>query len=100
MMMGLRIKELRMEREWSQAHLADLAGVSRSQLSEIENERKPANTLRLNAISSALGVSVDELFSEEAAASYRNEIIALMRDMHPDDREAVIRHAKALSKRK
>ena len=77
--------------------MAELARVSRSQLSEIENERKPANTLRLSAIAKSLGVQVDELFTEDAAEGYKALILDLMRSMEPGDRDAVIRHAHALA---
>lgn len=95
--MGLRIKELRENRGWSQAILAEKAGVSRSQLSEIENERKPANTLRLSAIARALDVDVDELFTDDAREAYKSVILSLMRRMSDADRESVIRHARALA---
>lgn len=97
--MGLRIKELRESRGLSQAELGDMARISRSQLSEIENERKPANTIRLAAIAKALGVTVDELFTEDAADTYRTLIIDLMREMSPDDRDAILRMARALARR-
>lgn len=95
--MGLRIKELREGRGWSQALLADKARISRSQLSEIETERKPANTLRLSSIARALGVHVDELFTDDARETYKSVILSLMRDMDEADREQVIRHARALA---
>lgn len=76
-----------------------MAGISRSQLSEIENERKPANTVRLAAIAKALGQEVEDLFSQDDAESYRRVILDLMKSMHPDDRLAVIRHAQALASR-
>lgn len=97
--MALRIKTLREARGLTQGMLAEMAGLSRSQLSEIETERKPANTLRLNAIAAALGVSVDALFEDGNREAYVSEILSLMRDMPEDDRQAIIRHAKALSKK-
>lgn len=97
--MALRIRELREQRGLTQQMLAEMAGISRSQLSEIENERKPANTVRLAAIAKALGQEVEDLFSQDDAESYRRVILDLMKSMHPDDRLAVIRHAQALASR-
>lgn len=94
--MGLKIKQMRVTRGWSQEHLAELARVSRSQLSEIENEKKPANTLRLAAIANAFGVGVEELF-EDSSEAYRAVILGLMRDMTPEDRDALISHARFLA---
>lgn len=97
--MGLRIKELREARGLSQAELGDMARISRSQLSEIENEKKPANTLRLAAIARALGVAVEDLFTETTAETYRTMILDLMREMTAEDRNAVLRVAQALAGR-
>lgn len=96
--MALRIKSLRTSRGLTQQQLAEMAGVSRSQLSEIESETKPANTLRLNAIAAALAVSVDDLFDHAAKDSYRSELFTLMADMDEADREAIIRMARAMAK--
>ena len=64
--MTLKIRALRIAAGLSQQMLAEKAGISRSQLSEIETEAKPANTLRLNSIANALGVQVEDLFESGA----------------------------------
>jgi transcriptional regulator with XRE-family HTH domain len=61
--MSLRIKEIRKALGISQQVLADRCGMSRNHLSEIESEKKPANTLRLTAIAAAMGVPVADLSS-------------------------------------
>lgn len=93
----MRIRSLREAAGLTQLQLGEMAGLSRSQLSEIETERKPVNTLRLNAIARALGVQVEELFEDSPEDAYRAVILDLMRSMTSDDRDAVIRHAKALA---
>lgn len=98
--MTLRIRELRKARGLSQEQLASKAGLSRSQLSEIETEAKPANTLRLTSIASALGVTVEHLFSEDARTGLVSELMALMDALPEADREAILRHAKALADRR
>ena len=96
--MALRVKEIRKERGLSQEQLAVMAGVSRSQLSEIETEAKPANTLRLNSIARALGVSVHDLFAAPTGEGYEAVILDLMRGLDEADRQALIHYARALSK--
>lgn len=96
--MTLRIRELRKARRLSQEELADKAGLSRSQLSEIETETKPANTLRLSAIAAALGVPVEQLFEDSARERYTSEIVDLMKTMTEEDKAALIRMAQALAR--
>ena len=100
--MGLRIAELRKAKGLSQAELGEMAGISRSQLSEIENEAKPANTRRLAAIASALGVTVDALFTNDTKASdYKSVILGLMDDIRDaSDQQALIRFAESLAGRR
>lgn len=97
--MTLRIRELRTASGLSQQALADMAGLSRSQLSEIENEAKPVNTRRLNAIAAALQVPVDELFDQSAKDAYLEEVRALWPLMTDDDRQAVVRMIRAFAGR-
>lgn len=97
--MGLIIKQIREKRGLTQSQLSEMAGVSRSQLSEIENERKPANTLRLSALAKALGVSVTDLFDNAPDETYKNLIVDLMREMSTADRDALLHYAKAIARR-
>jgi transcriptional regulator with XRE-family HTH domain len=67
--LGDRVRALRGRRGWSLEQLADLSGVSRSMLSQIErNEANPTIMVAL-AIAKSLGVSLDELASPAADAS-------------------------------
>lgn len=95
--MALRIRLLRRGRGLSQARLAALAGLSRSQLSEIESEAKPANTRRLEAIAMALGVGVEQLFEPVGESAQAEEILALIRQMSSEDRASFLRIARALA---
>lgn len=92
--MGLRIKELREARGWTQAELAERAHMSRSQLAMIEKETRPANTLRLNAIASALGVPPEGLFDTGTAS---NRVIDLFVKLAPEDQMVLLRMAEALA---
>ena len=95
--MTLKIKELRKARGMTQEELAAIAGVSRSQFSEIESEKKPANTLRLNAIAAALGVTLDQLFEVGSRDLYKDELNNLVDMMDGEDRDAFIRMARSLA---
>ena len=68
--------------------------MSRSQLAMIENETRPANTLRLNAIATALGVEPQDLFEGRDS-----QIINMIRALSPRDREAVVMMVEALAQR-
>lgn len=67
-----RLKELREKERYTQTKLAKLAGISRSQLIQIENgESKPKIDTALN-ISAVLGYKVDEIFlSDLSYKSYK-----------------------------
>lgn len=92
--MGLRIRELRDAKGWTQQHLASLAGISRSQLAMIETGTRPANTLRLRAIAKALGVSEPDLFPRNSPEA---TIFACMPDLSDQDQAMLASMAEALA---
>jgi transcriptional regulator with XRE-family HTH domain len=92
--MSLRIKQLREEKGWTQEQLAARARMSRSHLAMVEKETRPANTLKLNAIASALGVRPEELFEADDEAT---RLIELLRLLHPADRAVVEQMIQALA---
>ena len=60
-----RLRELRAERELTQAALAEAVGVSRKTINTVENGVfVPSTTLALK-LARALGVAVEEIFSLE-----------------------------------
>lgn len=61
--MGYRIKDLREKKRLTQEELAEKSGVSRTTISNLENDsNKTVNTRTLNKIASALGVKLESLF--------------------------------------
>lgn len=64
---GRRIQRLRGERGWSQAELAARAGVSRPAISALETGRLVPSVASALAIARVLGVTVESLFSADAA---------------------------------
>jgi transcriptional regulator with XRE-family HTH domain len=92
--MALRIRHLRESKGWTQADLAEKAGMSRSQLAMIEAETRPANTLRLNSIAAALGVVPEALF-DSGDESWR--LAEIVRALTPPDRAILVQMAEALA---
>ena len=64
-----RLRELRAERDLTQAALAELVGVSRKTINTIENEVFVPSTLLALKLAQALGLKVEDLFSLD-----RNEV--------------------------
>lgn len=63
---GKRIKMLREEKGWSQEELGErIGGVGKSFVSKLENGHKKINLEHIKKISSALGVDMSDLLSEE-----------------------------------
>jgi transcriptional regulator with XRE-family HTH domain len=56
---GARIKYLREAKSWTQERLAQEAGVSKSFISEVENDRRNPSAEKLLSIASVLGASLD-----------------------------------------
>jgi len=61
---GSRIRFLREVKNWSQTELAERSGVSRSYLSQLENELKDPTASILDKLSSALQVPVNMFFED------------------------------------
>ena len=59
---GLRIKDLREERELSQYACAPLLNMSRTYLADLECGRRNVSLARLSAIADGFGITLEELF--------------------------------------
>lgn len=66
--MNNRLKDLRAERGWSQAHLADLLDVSRQTIISIENGKYDPSLPLAFRIARVFGQSIEAIFDEEDAA--------------------------------
>lgn len=64
---GLRIKETRTEKKYTQAEAAELSNISRSYYGDIENGRYSASLDTLRSIANALDVSVSYLLTGDIA---------------------------------
>ena len=58
---GARVKKIREKKGWNQDFLAEKAGISKSYLSEIENDKTSPGGQTLLQIANALGATVDYL---------------------------------------
>ena len=62
---GNPIKVWREFRDMSQQQLAEIAGISKPYLSQIENDKRRGTTEVITAIAKALKISIDELVRQE-----------------------------------
>jgi putative transcriptional regulator len=63
-----RIREFRMNRGWTQQHLAEAVGVSRQSINSIERNRYVPSLPLALAFARVFGCSTDDLFSLEKRA--------------------------------
>jgi len=61
--LGLRIKELRSQREMSQKDLAYASDLDRSYIASVENGQRNVSIVNIEKIAHALGVSLSEFFN-------------------------------------
>jgi transcriptional regulator with XRE-family HTH domain len=59
--LGRRLRKLRSDRGWSQAYLAEISGIGRVHISELENGRREAGLRVLEMLSVSFDVTVSEL---------------------------------------
>lgn len=62
--MNNRLKVLRAERDWSQAHLAELLGVSRQSVNALETGRYDPSLPLAFKIARVFGQPIESIFSE------------------------------------
>ena len=70
LVLGIRLKSLRLARRLSLRELAEATGTSASFISQLERGLTGASTASLNQMASALGVSVAMLFEESTAQNH------------------------------
>lgn len=59
--LGRRLSELRAKRGWTQAYLAEVSGLGRSHISELENGRREAGLRALEMLAGSYKMTVAEL---------------------------------------
>ncbi|WP_312641130.1 helix-turn-helix transcriptional regulator [Hydrogenoanaerobacterium sp.] len=80
---GQRVREIRLQKQISQAVLAEWIDMSMTYISHIETAKKHASLETLIRIADALGITVDQLLNgnqENDPAEYKTELIQLVED--------------------
>ena len=80
-LIGLRVKESRLQKRMSQAELAERTDLSVSYISHIETENKRASLESLVRIANALEVTVDQMLSGNQTndpTEYRADLMQLL----------------------
>lgn len=96
--LGRRVRHLRSARDWSLETLAQISGVSRSMLSQIERERANPTLAVTIRIARAFGMTLGELLETPGSASRLTVIRADDRAYHyRSDRNARIRTLSPLN---
>ena len=98
---GQRIRAERVAKKMSQAELAELAGISVSHVSEIENGKSGVLVYTLTRIAEGLQVTTDSLIRPnipEVNQIYQSEFSDLLKDCSPSEIEAIVKMAKELKK--
>ena len=88
-LLGKRIREIRIQMKLSQAALAEMSGLSTRYISHIETARKKASLASLVSIADAVGISIDEiLYGNQAAykTDYQLDIILLIENCTPSEK--------------
>lgn len=62
MIFGLKIKELRKQKKYTQEQLANLASINKSYISQIENGKTTVSLEIINKLAKALEIEIDKLF--------------------------------------
>ncbi|MBR6235077.1 MAG: helix-turn-helix domain-containing protein [Spirochaetales bacterium] len=96
---GLRIRKYRLRSGKSQEQLAEMAGLSRSHISYIENGRKAVSLEALVDISNALEVSADEFLVDNmdfTKSLNDNDASYILLDCSPQESEIITRNMRSL----
>lgn len=76
--------------------VASIVGMSRSYVNELENGKKTINGRRLEQFAAAFGVSVYDLIEDNDVSQQIMRLVEIAKQLSPDDRAAVMRHASSL----
>ena len=91
-LIGMRVREKRLEMHYSQEHLAESTGLSPVYISNIETGKKKASLESLISIANVLGVTLDELLSGNQLynpTDYQTDIDELMSDCSANEKRFI-----------
>ena len=98
-LMRVNLKEMRKERGWTIDHLADLSGLSKGYLSQLENDKRQPSMETLRDLAGIFDVSVSALVADQADAQADETdqmIAAEVRQLGPKEKAAILAAARAL----
>ena len=98
-MIGVRVKEIRILKQLSQADLAEFTDLSVSYISHIETGLKKASLESLVRISNVLGTTVDQLLYGNQVGDtkqYWNEMTELIKDCSNCEKRIIFDVAKSV----
>lgn len=90
------MREIRLDRGLTLEQLADLAGISKGYLSQIETGRKTVNARRIEALARALRVHPSEIFADETISKETKELLEVIEKLDQRDRETLAAFAATL----
>ncbi|MHB2165637.1 helix-turn-helix domain-containing protein [Alsobacter sp. R-9] len=76
---GQRVRTLRLKRKLSLGTLAELAGLSKSYIWEVENKNREITLRRISALADALGVTTEQILYGDSIRDIDPAEIALFR---------------------
>lgn len=97
--LGLKIKEMRVTRGFTQDALAEMVSCNTSHISNIENNHTKVSLNVLLAIANALNTSIDFLLSnqyENVSLALDNEIARAVAECDIETKERILRVIRAL----
>ena len=100
-LIGRRIKESRLQKQMSQAELAEKIDMSVSYISHIETAKKQASLESLVRIVNVLGVTVDHMLNGNQTndpTEYRTEMVQLFEDCTSCEKRIIYEIATATKK--
>lgn len=62
---GVRIRELRKDKGWSQVELAFRSGIDRTYMTDVENGKRNVSSQNIEKIIKALEIDIPEFFNSE-----------------------------------
>lgn len=90
--LGVKIAEIRKQREWTQASLAERVGVDTETISRFERGATIPSLMTLEKIAQCLKIGVAELFSESSTVPDDQAVMisAWLSDLNTSDRAFVL----------
>lgn len=87
--MKCQIRKLRKERGWTQPELSHRSGVRVAAISEMENGKANPTLDTMQAIASAFGVTILDLFEEDGVDPGTGDLVRALKEATPEEIAAI-----------